>query len=268
MSSRWSRVLALGLASVLAACATEEVDPPLIVLDGAGGAVAVPTAGTGSGAAAGQGGALGEGGAEGGEADAGLGAGGTADAGPQVIAMGSCSLAEIEQLQLEPGFTELLPDRHYEFCSPGMWCWSNPLPQGSAMRAVWGSASDDIWAVGEAGAMLHWDGLVWASVNSNTVANLNDVWGTGPDDVWAVGLEQDYPAYSGVVIHWDGTSWSTAIAGTAGYLSGVWGSSAEDVWAVGTNFAAGAPFVLHWDGVSWQESPLDTSPSGIGTAVG
>src|SRR2546426_1469877 len=38
-------------------------------------------------------------------------------------------------------------------CSSDGWCWSNPLPQGNSLYSAWGSASNDVWAVGEGGTI-------------------------------------------------------------------------------------------------------------------
>jgi len=54
-------------------------------------------------------------------------------------------------------------------CSSDSWCWSNPLPQGNTLSSVWGSASTDIWAVGD-GPILHWDGNAWSAVSSGTTS--------------------------------------------------------------------------------------------------
>jgi len=52
---------------------------------------------------------------------------------------------------------------------------------------VWGSAANDVWAVGNAGTVLHWDGTVWAPVTVSTTKDLHGIWGSGPNDIWAVG---------------------------------------------------------------------------------
>lgn len=38
-------------------------------------------------------------------------------------------------------------------CSANNWCWYSPLPQGNTLRALWGSAADDLWAVGDFGTI-------------------------------------------------------------------------------------------------------------------
>jgi hypothetical protein len=62
-------------------------------------------------------------------------------------------------------------------------------------------ASDDAWAVGSGGAIIHWDGEEWASVESPTTARLSDVKMISARDGWAVGDEK------GVALHWDGSAW-------------------------------------------------------------
>jgi len=79
-----------------------------------------------------------------------------------------------------------------------------------ALIGVWGSGSDDVWAVGSSmsgGASMHWDGAAWSSVTNHTGSALYGVWGSGPNDVWAVGQ-------SGTTIHWNGTAWSAVPSGT------------------------------------------------------
>ena len=74
-----------------------------------------------------------------------------------------------------------------EVCSDDNWCWRNPLPQGNTLRGLWVSGASDVWAVGQAGTILHWDGSAWTSVPSGTTNGLLGVWGSGASDVWAVG---------------------------------------------------------------------------------
>jgi hypothetical protein len=99
------------------------------------------------------------------------------------------------------------------------------------LRSIWGSASDDIWAVGDAGTIVHWNGSEWSPSTYSgvvTTSYLNQVWGSGANDVWAVGS-------GGTIIHWNGSSWSASPSGMITALSGVWGSSSKDVWVAGGN---------------------------------
>jgi hypothetical protein len=56
----------------------------------------------------------------------------------------------------------------------------------ATLSAIWGSGSNDVWAVGDAGTILHWNGQAWSPVASGTTDALAGLWGSGPNDVWAV----------------------------------------------------------------------------------
>ena len=64
-------------------------------------------------------------------------------------------------------------------CSKDGWCWVNPLPQGHHLYGLWGSAKSKVWAVGEKGTILRFDGKAWSRVSSGTTLDLNAVAGDG-----------------------------------------------------------------------------------------
>ena len=131
--------------------------------------------------------------------------------------------------------------------------WSSPQPLSSGVASMWGSSSDDVWAVGGAKA-FHWNGSLWSSVAIPPSAeDLVSVWGSAADDVWAGGT---------AVLHWGGQAWRTVPAGLGRPLSAVWGSAANDVWAIGDAAC------LHWDGKSWSSVPTPVAMSGTGTLSG
>src|SRR5207237_5473138 len=74
-------------------------------------------------------------------------------------------------------------------CTDPNWCWNNPLPQGNNIARVWGSGASDVWAVGDMGVILHWNGSGWSQVPSGTTKYLRCIWGRSSNDVWAVGDE-------------------------------------------------------------------------------
>ena len=111
---------------------------------------------------------------------------------------------------------------------------------GVALRSIWGNSDSDIFVVGEAGTILHFNGAEWNSMNSDTSQWLNSVWGSAGSDVFAVGE-------NGAIVHYDGTRWSTMDSGTSENLQSVWGGSDSDVFAVG---ASG--LMLHFNGTDWN----------------
>lgn len=118
---------------------------------------------------------------------------------------------------------------------------SFPSATTAALHDVWGSGSDDVWAVGDGGVVLHFDGAVWEAMASGVSEGLRTVWGSAPDDVWAAGVD-------GAMAHWDGSRWQawTAKPSTTEWLNGLWGSRADEVWVVGGNGV-----IWRFNGTSW-----------------
>lgn len=117
---------------------------------------------------------------------------------------------------------------------------------------VYGFGPDDLFVVGERGAILHYDGSAWTAQESGTMESLWGVWGAAPDDVYAVG---GIPFAGGVptVLHYDGSAWSTVElpelerANVFAFFK-VWGSGPSDVYVVGQRGV-----VMHYDGSAWTE---------------
>ena len=65
--------------------------------------------------------------------------------------------------------------------------------------ALHGFSPSDVWAVGDDGVALRFDGTEWTKVNSGTSQDLRAVWGAASNDVWVVGE-------GGIVLRWNGTS--------------------------------------------------------------
>jgi hypothetical protein len=165
--------------------------------------------------------------------------------------------------------------------------WSNvSVPDtgsgANLLLGVWGTATDDVWAVGyyEPEALQieplldHWDGQTWSGVAGPVLpAGTNmlvDVGGASPADVWAVGSYGPGPILP-LVERWDGATWSLQDApgpqGTSNYLSAVWATAQNDSWAVGVSVGeAGArPLIDHWDGEVWTtvRSPFHGTGSSL-----
>jgi hypothetical protein len=77
-------------------------------------------------------------------------------------------------------------------------------PTAKNLSDVWGSARDDVWAVGENGVILRYDGAAWSLVDTSSLPIQQDLFGVSgrsADDVVAVGA-------NGHGIAWDGAGWS------------------------------------------------------------
>lgn len=126
------------------------------------------------------------------------------------------------------------------------------------LHRVWGSGPGDVWAVGDGGTAVHWDGLAWSTVATNTTASLTGVWGADRNDVWAVGAG---PPGAPGLIHWDGTRWTEVPLSVRDpvMLRAIWGSGAGDVWAVGGAPDAPGPSV-------WRRGPSGWRPESVSGA--
>jgi hypothetical protein len=125
-----------------------------------------------------------------------------------------------------------------------------------AVLGLWGSAWNDVFAVGEDGLILHYDGTAWQSMDSGTELTIKGVWGLSGSDVFAVGDE-------GLILHYDGHSWSpVASPWTEGSLLGIWGLSADDLYAVGESGT-----ILHFNGSSWTAYSSGTATDATGRST-
>lgn len=119
--------------------------------------------------------------------------------------------------------------------------WTTVWPQSSTeLWGVAGTGSNDIWVVGSAGTILHYDG-VW-SPSSVASGTLHGVWANAPDHAVAVGAGA---SSGGAVFRYDGASWNADTVPSVPALEAVWGSGPDDVWAVGGNT------ILHRDAQGW-----------------
>ena len=134
--------------------------------------------------------------------------------------------------------------------------WTSAPPSGKgSVRGLWGSTANDVWAVGDDGAIAHFDGSKWSAQpfpegeggteDAGKRPALLGITGTSKSDVWAVGE-------AGTVLHFDGMAWSNPTSGTLGTLRAVWADAKDDAWAVGDG-----GIVLHFDGAAWMPDAPD-----------
>jgi hypothetical protein len=108
--------------------------------------------------------------------------------------------------------------------------WSETVDSESGvhLKAVWGTAPDNVYMVGDPGAIVRWDGTRWAHGPQLVTTALHEVWGTSPDNVYAVAARGD-------ILHFDGATWSQMASPTKRDLFGLWGLPSGEAWAVGVS---------------------------------
>ena len=63
--------------------------------------------------------------------------------------------------------------------------WTQQTTPSGYWWDLWAAASDDVWAVGD--GIIHYDGSTWSQIDLGFEPDLRSVVGTGPDDVFAAG---------------------------------------------------------------------------------
>jgi len=128
--------------------------------------------------------------------------------------------------------------------------WNRFYPEISCQRmyAVWGFDADDMWAVGDEGTILHYDGQSVESFDSGTDNQIIDIEGFSPTDIWATTWRD--------VFHWDGDSWTHAHDLDI-YAYSMTTVSTDELFVGGyTNGdTCTYPAISHFDGNQWQ--PMD-----------
>ena len=136
-------------------------------------------------------------------------------------------------------------------------CWREiAVPDVGPLTAVGVAADGEAWALGPAGAVVHWDGQQWRTVLTaarDGGAVLRGLAALAPDDVWAVGSLHGAP----FAINWNGAAWRAAVLPDTpddGSLNAISGT-ATDLWAVGAGADAAHVLTLRYDGTSWSPVP-------------
>jgi len=107
----------------------------------------------------------------------------------------------------------------------GKWEWTQDKDRRS-FYGVSGTASDDIYAVGEGGVVLHWDGGAWSDISPTGGKSIWAVWAANADNVYIVGN-------SGLAMVRTAGAWTDLPTGATSNLYTVHGTGVSDVWAAG-----------------------------------
>jgi hypothetical protein len=101
------------------------------------------------------------------------------------------------------------------------------------------SAGGEVWAVGDAGAIVRRVDGKWTAVSSPARDQLSCVSVVAPGDVWVAGVGSQ-------VHHYVGGAWTSVPIGDSEYISGVLARAANDVWIVGNGCT-----IRRWNGEAW-----------------
>jgi len=130
--------------------------------------------------------------------------------------------------------------------------WSTAYRVGpmASLRALAGTSSTDVWAVGGKywkpwPLLAFWDGVKWTDTAWGAISAVGHgaigVSARSQVDVTIL-LYGNQPVWQ-----WDGMNWSELIGAPQGGL--IWEGAANDVWVAANN-----GFMSHWDGTKWSAS--------------
>lgn len=121
------------------------------------------------------------------------------------------------------------------------WSLHYDLHLDLTILGIWGSGPNSIYAVGDEGLILHFNGLSWQRMPSGTKSALYGLWAWDDQRMLA-------PGDFGLVLRYNGTDWADFNVGSENFLYGIWGDSLNNIYAVGLSGT-----LAHFDGQRWQQ---------------
>ena len=114
------------------------------------------------------------------------------------------------------------------------------------IRSVWGTARDDVWAIGDHGVLLHFDGRVWATLDTVPLFNHS-----GVDLTSVSGASKDVWFLEGAgVVHFDGAQWTFHRRPESldhNSFTAMWVAGPHDVWLSNP----WSEEIVRFDGINW-----------------
>jgi len=129
------------------------------------------------------------------------------------------------------------------------------VEEGDSLLAISMVSSDEGWAVGDKGRIMHYQAGQWQEVASPTKKRLMGVAMTSPEEGWAVGLES-------TVLHYHQGVWELVSESAKPLIQGV-----SDIdWMDGEGWIVGGSGIYHYRNEAWQRvaSPIDDPKLDIG----
>ena len=142
----------------------------------------------------------------------------------------------------------------------GAWTQQRGGPTQKTLYSVSALSSEEAWAVGEAGTVVHYHAGTGDLVATPFTTTLRAVQMLSPTDGWAVGGNTGYSPGNGIIAHWDGTSW-TRVATPENALRAIAMTGTGEGWAVGEQGAV-------WKATRGVWQAVDERQYGYGNLTG
>ncbi len=121
--------------------------------------------------------------------------------------------------------------------------------ESTALLKIWGTSNDHIFAVGQTGLILEYDGNDWQQIDAGTADDLVSLWGTGPEEIVAVGGRTN-----GTIATYNGTQWTSRSAAPLPGLNGVFPLQ-EGEYLIGGLIGSAAVYNVNTDNYQTETTP-------------
>ncbi len=125
------------------------------------------------------------------------------------------------------------------------WALEYGIPSIDKLRAIRGYSPESVFAMGDYGTMLFYNGIGWSALETVTDKTIYGIGFYCPCEIFA-------SADKGRVLHFSGTAWTHEVL-SDNRLRAIWAASGKDVFAAGEHGT-----MLHFDGISWKEMSVPT----------
>jgi hypothetical protein len=108
------------------------------------------------------------------------------------------------------------------------------------IKEIWGTASNNLFIVGDGGSIAHYNGSSWTKMMSNTTCDLQDIWGIDATHIGATGTNTTDGHC--VVLQGNGSSWTTLYDNAnqpfdkIQYFNTVWTDNISNIYLDGGSF--------------------------------
>jgi hypothetical protein len=115
------------------------------------------------------------------------------------------------------------------------------------LKGVWGSTPEDVWAVGDQGTIIHWDGSEWRKISASITTPVTDVCGVSQSEVYLIAYD-NISSGTSAVFKFNGFAWEKIST------IGIFNYGGETIWKTpaGKLFAGGKT-LLEFTGNSYEE---------------
>jgi len=135
----------------------------------------------------------------------------------------------------------------------------------TVLQRIWGSAPDDVWAVGPGGdldkTIYHFNGTEWENDGVSRILSPLTVFGFGRNDVWFAGREGRIWHYNGQ--EFEESTWFRKNGYFVGFQD-LWGDSPNNIYATGYADSISIEYrrgiILHNNGNNWGEVNIPFIP--------